>query len=157
LLHDELLTLARALLGGSEDSVNQAHLRRAISTAYYALFQALIHAATTIIVATEGKTRISRAFDHRVMKNACKDWTAKPEGERRIGKEVRAVAEAFVALQEARHKADYDLSVMFTQTEAEVEVSRAEQAFLDLLTATDDPSFSDFMIDLLIRSIRQRG
>lgn len=48
-----------------------------------------------------------------------------------IPPELSGVAEAFIALQKARHDADYATHRLWTRTMALSEVERAEQAFLD--------------------------
>src|SRR5712691_6919600 len=49
-LHGDLLAQARSLLRREPRRPKQASLRRAVSTAYYALFHLLIHEATRMLV-----------------------------------------------------------------------------------------------------------
>lgn len=77
-LHEQLLEQA-AHLARKDRRGNppQASLRRAISTAYYAIFHLLIHAAATNFARKPERTKLrnllSRTFDHGEMKTAC-DW-----------------------------------------------------------------------------------
>ncbi len=137
--HDDLLALARGLLSGRDGKVDEARQRRAVSTAYYALFHLLIDEASSRI-ATDGKvrSRVKRAFDHSTMKEASSSFEggtlpehirSLPGGELVPG-DLRRVASLFRELQEGRHKADYDLAETFTPTDAMDLVDKAEEAFL---------------------------
>jgi hypothetical protein len=55
-------------------------------------------------------------------------------------KEVKAVANAFVSLQQARHEADYDLARTFKRREALEFIQTAEEAFesWEIARKTDD-------------------
>ncbi len=67
--HDELLELAHTLLGIN----SQASLRRAVSTAYYALFHLLIHEAVQRLTGPETtflRAALTRTFEHDRMKSA---------------------------------------------------------------------------------------
>jgi hypothetical protein len=54
--------------------------------------------------------------------------------------EIVAIATSFVLLQEARHKADYDLTEQFDRTRVQALVNEAEQVFRlwDRVRDTDD-------------------
>jgi hypothetical protein len=115
-LHSDLLRQARQPAHLEPRRPRQASLRRAVSTAYYALFHLLIHeATTTLIAAPVVRGRFSRAFDHGDMKAASKDFAtattakqlAKLTGGVAIPPDLQTVANTFVDLQEARHEADY--------------------------------------------------
>jgi hypothetical protein len=49
--------------------------------------------------------------------------------------ELRQVANTFVALQEARHQADYDLQSTFTRADTQALIASAGQAFVDWETS----------------------
>src|SRR5207248_2610577 len=103
-LHDDLLRLARDLVDRNPGAPVEADLRRAVSTAYYALFHLLIHESTTRIVAIPSmRPRVVRAFDHRDMKKVCNDHSAPvdPSGQPNLP-EIQNISDAFVTLQEAR-------------------------------------------------------
>src|SRR5206468_7082199 len=123
-LHDDLLDLAIRLVGPvapvpapvppaapvapAAPPPPEAELRRAISTAYYALFHLLINASTTRGVATvDLRPYVARNFEHRQMLAVCRKYTnltVDPTGQP-VPVEVQRVADAFVQLQNARHKA----------------------------------------------------
>jgi hypothetical protein len=57
-----------------------------------------------------------------------------------VAQEIVAIAASFVLLQEARHKADYDLTEQFDRTRVQALVNEAEQVFRlwDQVRDTDD-------------------
>ncbi len=74
---DDLIATARRLAKASARKPRQADLKRAISTAYYALFHAIARDAADLLVGT-GKDRpdkawkqVYRALDHGPAKTAC--------------------------------------------------------------------------------------
>jgi hypothetical protein len=136
----------------------EADLRRAVSTAYYALFHLLIHESTARVVAIAGmRSRVARAFDHRDMRKVCQDYssTADPSGQANP-QEIQNIASAFVTLQQARHEADYNTAVVITYAEANTSVQLSELAFADWNGIVANPSVDVFLTDLLFQSIRKR-
>ena len=67
---DQLLQLALRLVNLDGEETNQATLRRAISTAYYALFHLLIAEATLNWGRSEHRAQIGRLFEHGNMRKA---------------------------------------------------------------------------------------
>ena len=65
---DELLELAQDIANLHPDHPHQASLRRAVSTAYYALFHLLISEATANWQRPELRAVLGRVFDHGPMK-----------------------------------------------------------------------------------------
>ena len=127
MLSHDLLTLANRLLTLEPGRPKQATLRRAISTAYYGVFHFLVEQATSELVGGRAdlarvRAVISRKFSHTTMGGLCRkvsgvqgSWP-KPVDEH-FGKnqpavppDLGTVARSFVALQEERHKADYNLT-----------------------------------------------
>ncbi len=101
----------------------QASLRRAVSTAYYALFHPLLEdAAQRWQGSPEARHGLERAFDQGLMKAASLQfrgttWLDSFGASRQVPTEVRRVASAFVELQEERHTADYDNHEQWSLTE----------------------------------------
>ena len=122
----------------------QASLRRAISAAYYAVFH-LIHAEAADILAAKlspgRKAGIQRWFSHSETKKVCQIFLASgfPKPASLAGLELspalRVVAQNFARLQEAGHKADYDLSTSWTRLSALQQVNLAN----DVLAAWQTP------------------
>jgi hypothetical protein len=127
----ELLILARRLSQGYESAPpTDAELRRAVSTAYYALFHKVLRAAAARFMGrgqegTAGFAILYRGFNHGLMKRVCEDLqgsTLKEKYQVRLkrtalSQDIRDFAATFPTLQELRHLADYDPSVQFLPSE----------------------------------------
>src|SRR5277367_3991443 len=68
---DDLLEQAKHLANRERRKPRQASLRRAVSTAYYALFHLLISEATLNWRRPEQRHLFARMFEHGKMKSAC--------------------------------------------------------------------------------------
>jgi len=137
----------------------QASLRRAISSAYYALFHLLVR-ETTLILAADSflRARVARAFEHADMKNASKAFAAVNPTQNQldaltgglpIPAAVQHVAAVVIELQEARHEADYNTAKTFTRVEVNNLVTRVEQAFQQWRTIRNDPVARLYLATLL--------
>jgi hypothetical protein len=73
-----------------------------------------------------------------------------------IAPDVRAIAATFIALYDAREKADYDDAATVQHTEALAAVQQVELAFQSWLTVQTDASAITFLQELLCRSIMKR-
>lgn len=163
--HHDLLRQARHLATKEPRRPSQASLRRAASSAFYALFHLLTDEASRRLVTGPGRTALrhtlGRSYQHREMKEAAKLFA------NRSGKltpvlagltphaELVRVAEAFVSLQEARHEADYDLRVRFTKQASAALVFEAEQAFVDWSVVRRTVQADAFLVALLVgRNLR---
>lgn len=126
----DLLEQARHLANREPKRPRQASLRRAISTAYYALF----HLLTTAAVANWKKVRqraaLARAFEHRKMYDACTKTRAKqfPAPNHPNVRHLKTVASAFIQLQQHRHAADYDNSKRWTRTDVLEQIKLAARS-----------------------------
>jgi len=109
---DDLLEQAHHLIGKDGANPKEASLRRAVSTAYYALFHLLIDEAVGNWAIVRHRSKLGRAFDHGSMKNICEDQikTFHSTGRPALLVRLEEVARTFVELQGARHTADYDNS-----------------------------------------------
>lgn len=128
----DLLAVARSLL--SVDSTSpafEAHLRRAVSTAYYALFHHVLRSAAERFMGFEtrhsaGYDVIYHGFNHGRMKTVCEALNvaflgkslARQLGRSSVSQDARNFAGGFSTLQDARHQADYDPSVLFVPSDA---------------------------------------
>ena len=68
---DDLLEQAYHLANREPESPKQASLRRAISTAYYALFHMLVDEAVGKWTVERQRSILARTFDHGKMKRIC--------------------------------------------------------------------------------------
>jgi len=134
---------------GLTPPAEQANLRRAVSSAYYALFHLLAWEASALYAAEPGMAaRINRTHNHGEMKKASSmiandklPKAVQPSGRGYTTPlDLKSVANAFVRLQQARHEADYDLSRRFRRQEALDFVESARQAFdaWERVRRTDD-------------------
>jgi len=164
-LHDELLALAKELVDRNPGAALGGDLRRAVSTAYYALFHLLVHEATIRLVDIEAlRPRVARSFDHNVMKKVCQDnvrLVPNIVGElildgQAISAGIQNIATEFVALLQARHQADYDTATIITQAQAQTDVTRAEIAFLEWEAVHSDQAADAFLTELLCRGVPKR-
>lgn len=100
------------------ESETQATLRRSLSTAYYALFHLLIEDACTLWIEPAHRSRLSRQFDHRRMKDAsalrarsCEEGT-----DLRVADDLAAADSAFQSwarIREDGSARDYLFSLLF--------------------------------------------
>lgn len=120
----DLLRIARQLASGDLRSGRgrppQAELRRAVSTAYYAMFHALARCAADMLVGATPSLRSQaawrqayRALEHGHARNQCSNanmMSKFPDGIRRFGT-------TFVNNQMLRHSADYDPAATYNRFE----------------------------------------
>jgi hypothetical protein len=71
---DDLLEQAYHLARRERKNPTQASLRRAVSTAYYALFHLLIDEAVGNWAVERQRSVLARTFDHGRMKKVCEDY-----------------------------------------------------------------------------------
>lgn len=147
-----LISTARLLLGETNQGApNQTRLRRAVSTAYYALFHSILRNASDAFVGANQRTKpryetMYRGFEHRLMKESSITIdkltlgakAARAMGTTHASQEIRDVASAFVSLQDRRHWADYAPSGKITRSEARDLVDLAEFAAGQLRAADND-------------------
>lgn len=131
--HLDLLSQATQLVHQESRKPKQASLRRAVSTAYYALFHFLVSEAVVNWKQHELRQALSRTFDHHLMKaasNRLRDRGQFPfdDEDPQVVANLRAVAKTFSRLQDKRHIADYDNATFWTRTEALELVDSAERA-----------------------------
>ena len=155
-LPEDLLDQARELMEFDPRRPKQASLRRAVSTAYYALFHLLIREASQLLAPAsppELRLLVARSFDHWPMKKQAAEFAKKtmPYGLSHVApnQDVVYVAETFVALQDARHKADYDLIASFTKTQVRIFVTRTGTAFSHWQRAKNTDAGNLFLAALL--------
>lgn len=147
---DHLLDQARNLLQvPAAGAPRQADLRRAISTAYYAVIHLTVTAVADALI---GNTKRStpeyslayRAVDHRALKALCEDLQKSSLPPRiagvapaaGFGADFSVYAAAVVDLQEKRHTADYDPLAKFALVAAKLAVRTAEAAVASFVATT---------------------
>ena len=143
--HD-LMETARALM----ERPTQARLRRAVSTAYYAMFHTLaVTAADLLMGEARGPAwhRVYRALEHGRARSACQ--RGRTMGEFPAG--IREFARVFVELQEARQRADYALDTQaYEASDIFAYMTSAEQA-IALFEQVDAEARRNFVAHVLFR------
>ena len=147
-----LVAAARALLDAGRRRTDDAHLRRAVSTAYYAMFHCLARVCADRLATSRGeplrsRTRqnVYRALLHNRARQRCRD-------ERLLAvypAVIREFARGFAQLQAQRRSADYDPKVVFRAAEAQKSVDEAERLIHALLDAPEG-DLRDFALRVLL-------
>jgi len=68
-----------------------------------------------------------------------------------IQKELVDIADTFVALQEERHTADYDVTKKFLRVDVLQKINEVQQAFLDWKNVRQEPNANVFLAALLLQ------
>lgn len=139
--HDDLLDQAFHLARLDRNRPRQANLRRSVSTAYYALFHLLVSEAVSYWRLERHRAMLARSFEHGRMKRVCNNCPQQNTG-------LRSVAEAFVELQQARHSADYDSSVVWVKSDVLDQVEMARAAFATWPAIRNHTLTQDFLLAL---------
>jgi uncharacterized protein (UPF0332 family) len=125
---DDLLADANHLAGRGGKNPKQSRLRRAVSTAYYALFHLLVADFTANWRVTDERVRLGRMFEHRRMSGAVLKLQDK-NNPTAVEVELQKVISAFAQLQEDRYKADYDVGWIWSRTDVANTLAIADEAF----------------------------
>ncbi len=160
--YDQLLELAEQGTQPAAGAPRQAVLRRSVSTAYYAVFHALLGRVATTFVKAEfrkSRTLFYRALDHNNAKTRCvkagKTQLDNPEksyfGFSHFSAEIQNFANAFVQLQKLRHDCDYDPDFKIAKASTIAAIETAREAIENLATAQaqDDEMTTLFLTYLL--------
>jgi uncharacterized protein (UPF0332 family) len=161
---NDLLEQARHLANREPKRPKQASLRRAVSTAYYALFHLLsIETAKNWKRPAERPT-VARMLDHTPIGKVC---TAKrdelneyfkthPAASNRFDvlKHLHLITNTFVLMLQHRHTAAYDSSTKWTRTDALEKIESVEAAFESWREIRDEHEAQNFLVTLLLRERR---
>ena len=145
----DLIETARGLAELSPRRPSQANLRRAVSTAYYAMFHCLARCAANAVV---GRARDSawhqayRALEHGKARNACENKAAMAP----FPPEVHRFADVFAALQKLRQKADYALDGRYNKEDVRAAIDIAEDT-IALFEQADARSRRAFVAHVLFK------
>jgi uncharacterized protein (UPF0332 family) len=161
-LADDLLLLSQDLLNLRLDQGDQASLRRAVSTAYYAFFHLLVSEATSNWDKRNLRPLLGRCFEHGRMKSAAEkvisDLKNPSAADDVVAVQLRAVAGLFMQAQQNREDADYDTSKEWTQIEVYVAIESVRAAFGSWYEIRDEDLAQAFLVRLLgPRERRARG
>jgi hypothetical protein len=159
-LHNDLIEQASYLAKREPKKPRQASLRRAVSTAYYALYHLLLHEATRAMFPSTPyglREKASRAFSHSEAKNACSLFAKSNGGvdgltTSPIEPALVDIAATFVQLQEARHDADYNLTEVFDRVQVIGYIDQVKDAFAKWKIVRGTANASVFLGALLLNS-----
>jgi len=125
------------------DKPRQADLRRAVSAAYYSLFHLLTTEAALNWRHERQRHDFARMFDHGRMRSAS-------ESRKTLEEPIGVVAKSFLKLQEARHKADYDNSKVWSRTEVWEMIAVAQDAMAFWSDIREKEIAQDYLLDLFV-------
>ena len=119
------------------DDPHNSHFRRAISTAYYALFHCLAESSANLLAGEDPANRSRRAW--RQTYRALNHGAVKNRGNRREFKtefpqEIQDFAEVFVEIRDKRNIADYDPTRSFSKLDAQHAINDAENAINNFMS-----------------------
>jgi uncharacterized protein (UPF0332 family) len=133
-LSDDLIATAEFLANGNQGKPMQAYLRRATSTAYYALFHTLAQCCADLLIGSSSAQRskpawnqVYRSLEHNPARLACQDKQTMPK----FPKEIQDFANMFVLMQIERHDADYDPDQRFYKSAVLTNIAAAEIVMKD--------------------------
>ncbi|MEO5923921.1 MAG: hypothetical protein ABIR70_08855 [Bryobacteraceae bacterium] len=150
---EDLLEQSRHLATRERGRPRQASLRRAVSTAYYALFHLLIADAVGHWRIPAQRARLARAFEHARMRSASRQIAGSPftDRDQAAVTHLRNVARAFDDLYEYRQTADYNNSIEWTRVEVLETVHIAEQAFASWTAVRGTTIANDYLLSLFVK------
>ena len=123
----ELIRASRLLASGQP---SQEALRRAISTAYYAMFHALATSNADLIVGTSAQANqsnwiaIYRSLRHFRAENPLHGWP------HLFSQPIQDFAVVIAGIKRQRENADYNPNVSYIQNQVTTWINRAEQAII---------------------------
>ena len=145
-MHSDLLQQAESLARlDPRGAPRQATLRRAVSSAYYAIFHYLVDESCRAIMGTQHSQQgyrhaLARSFVHTTMKSACgsfgggqlpdtivKSLPKDPKGKYTVAAAIQNISSLFKEVQLKRYLADYDLSERFQRFEVLALIQQVEQ------------------------------
>ena len=146
----DLIETARRLAESGAAQPTQADLRRAVSTAYYALFHCLAAAAADLLTgASPGSPewhQVYRALEHGKARSACQQQGVM----RAFPMEIRDFADTFIDLQKARQQADYAHEGEYSKRAVLAIINTAEDAIVEF-EQTDARHRRSFAVHVLFK------
>lgn len=154
----DLLAAARILaLADEQGAPRQANLRRAVGTAYYALFCCLARCvADSLVGKTKGRRserawrQAYRSLEHGEAKHKFKSGSALGA----FRQNCRLFAVLFSAMQTRRHDADYDPAIKFRRAEVLLDIQRIERA-IELFGKVPARDRRDFAVYAVMKHRKQ--
>jgi uncharacterized protein (UPF0332 family) len=152
----DFVATARSSVEASGQTPTETDCRRAVSTAYYAVFHCLAADCANLLIGPDGSDRgreawrrVYRALEHGPARDRC----GNRDRMRSFPPEIRNFAGVFARLQDRRHEADYDPFIKPTQAEAQGFIGEAAEA-IDALRSAPEPDRRAFCAYVLFRDRR---
>lgn len=128
-LGESLIETAKRLLPTEPGRPRQSDLRRAISTAYYAVFHTLAKSnADLLALKSDGVLERAWSQVYRALQHGTFAQDDRKKRLKEFPKKVQTFVDIFDELRHARHAADYDPHRKFTEAEARSAIERAVNA-----------------------------
>jgi uncharacterized protein (UPF0332 family) len=153
---EDLLQQAYDLADKEPTDPKQASLRRAVSTAYYAVFHLLIDEAVSKWAVERQRSELARTFGHSKMKGICDDVVKSVKSGADLPHELNTVAHNFIQLQQYRHTADYDNSKQWSRTDVKDVLILATDAFHGWQTIGAQDAAQDFLLQLFLPKVTRQ-
>lgn len=143
---------------GEPSDTEQIDFRRAVSAAYYAVFHLLTVTAAESWAVGRERHRFARLFEHGKLKTASLALPGKLKerlgnsaslDDQKTADKLADIAKEFVALQQDRNSADYDNSRVWSYTEVENVIMRAQGLYTGWITVSKTPLAESYLLDLL--------
>jgi uncharacterized protein (UPF0332 family) len=158
---DDLLEQARHLAKRERTKPRQTSLRRAVSTAYYAIFHLLTSEVSLNWKQADQRFQFARLLDHGRMKSASRTvaneqeayFKTKPVPGHALdcARNLHWVVSTFSRLQEERHEADYDGSTTWERSEVIELIELVENAFQNWRAIRNERVAQDYLMSMLGR------
>ncbi len=134
----DLIETAGELVRLDQGKPKQANLKRAMSTACYALFHALFLNCADSLVGSAGADRSQRGWQqaYRAIEHSHARKQCTRNDMSRFSDDIQEFADKFVELQGKRHQADYDPLSRLTRNEVLIDIQTAEVAIDQLQGST---------------------
>lgn len=152
---EDFIATARELVGDRRGRPRETNLRRAVSTAYYAMFHCMATSGADLLVGGQSSKRslpawrqAYRALDHQVACRRCRKTTV-----RRFPKAIQGFAITFAVMHDKRNAADYDPLATFFKSDVIASISSAEQAIFGFQGAPKEDQRA-FMVFVML-TLRQ--
>lgn len=158
---NDLLEQARHLANREPKRPKQASLRRAVSTAYYALFHLLSIETAKNWKRPAERATVARMLNHTPMSRICKAkrdelstyFETRPASGRALDvlSHLHLIAKTFVEMHEHRQTADYNSAVKWSRTDVLEKIESVEAAFGSWRNICDEHEAQNFLVTLLLK------
>lgn len=153
-----LIATARTLLNAASEETDteqsQTHLKRAVSTAYYAMFHSVCANAAALLPDAISEPAASAAWlqayrgpEHTHVRNQCRNASLMAA----FPPDIRSFAQNFVQIQSYRNQADYNPRSDFSRSDALEIIDDAERA-INQLSSASAGTRQAFAITILLRN-----